>query len=207
MKEALYRLKQLFTRIDTPVPYRGEHLPEAQMIRVAEQLALQLSDVVHRGRGLNFQRRFRRNARSIRTSYSEFAAQDPENELTASGSEWLLDNFHLVEQTIRNVERDMPRSFYKALPKMAQGKYAGRSRVHLLAEEFLRVSDSALSEQLLSTFVSAFQKNEPLFLSELWAMPAMLRLVLISNLDSLVVSLGRNARLHRTDRRDCSRCF
>ena len=36
-------------------------------------------------------------------------------------AEWLLDNFYVVEEQLREIRDDLPRSFYRELPKTASG--------------------------------------------------------------------------------------
>ena len=36
-------------------------------------------------------------------------------------AEWLLDNFHVVDEQIREIRDDLPPGFYRKLPKLAAG--------------------------------------------------------------------------------------
>jgi len=38
-----------------------------------------------------------------------------------AGAEWLLDNFHVVEDQLRDIREHLPASYYKLLPKLAEG--------------------------------------------------------------------------------------
>ena len=59
-------------------------------------------------------------------------------------AEWLLDNFHLVASEIRDVRQNLPRGYYRELPKLALRELAGDARVYAMAVELIRHSDSRL---------------------------------------------------------------
>ena len=48
----------------------------------------------------------------------------PEKESLSYAAEWMLDNFYLVQQTLRQIREDMPPGFYRQLPKLATGPLA-----------------------------------------------------------------------------------
>src|SRR5262249_38456627 len=58
-------------------------------------------------------------------------------------------------------------------------------RVYALALSLVAHSDSDLDEPRIARFVGAFQQAAPLTIGELWALPTMLRLVLLENLRRL----------------------
>ena len=92
-------------------------------------------------------------------------------------ADWLTDNFHIIEDTLREVEHDLPGGYYSELPKLAAGPLAGYPRVFALALALVAHSDSGLDEARITRYVQAFQTIAPLTIGELWAVPTMLRLV------------------------------
>ena len=98
------------------------------------------------------------------------------------GAEWLLDNFHLVEEQIRTAKRHLPKGYSRELPRLAQGPFAGLPRVYGIAFEAISHGDGGVDAESLARFVAAYQSVTPLSLGELWAIPIMLRLALIENL-------------------------
>ena len=104
-------------------------------------------------------------------------------------AEWLFDNYHIIEDALREIRTDLPRGFYDQLPKLAAGPLAGWPRVYWLAVEVVAHTDSALEEPILSSFLSSYQEVRPLTIGELWAVPIMLRLVLVENLSRIARDL------------------
>jgi cyclic beta-1,2-glucan synthetase len=100
-------------------------------------------------------------------------------------AEWLLDNFHVIADALREVQTDMPAGYYRLLPKLGGGPLAGLPRVHALALDLIAHTDSSLDEANVTRYVLAFQAGVPLTIGELWAFPVMLRLGLLDNLRRL----------------------
>lgn len=96
-------------------------------------------------------------------------------------AEWLLDNFHLIEQQLQQIRDDLPPGYYRQLPKLAEGPFAGYPRVLGIAWAYVAHTDSLLNAPVLARFVRAYQTVEPLTIGELWAVAITLRIVLIEN--------------------------
>jgi cellobiose phosphorylase len=100
----------------------------------------------------------------------------------APAGEWLLDNFHLIEEQVRTGKRHLPKAYSRELPRLLTGPSAGLPRAYDLALEAIAHGDGRLDAESLRRFVAAYQTVAPLGLGELWAVPIMLRLALIENL-------------------------
>ena len=100
-------------------------------------------------------------------------------------AEWFLDNFHVVDETLRSIQADLPAGFYRQLPKLADGPLHGYPRVLGLAWAFVAHTDSHFEPEALRRFVRGFQRAQPLTIGELWAVPIALRMVLVENLRRL----------------------
>ncbi len=100
-------------------------------------------------------------------------------------AEWLLNNFHIVEEQIREIQEDLPPGFYRELPKLASGPLEGYPRVYGLAWSFVAHTDSRIELETLRRFVRAYQRVQPLTIGELWALAISLRVVLVENLRRL----------------------
>jgi len=110
-------------------------------------------------------------------------------QVIAPAAEWLLDNFHLVEQQLRQIHDDLPPGYYRQLPKLAEGPFAGYPRVLGLAWAYVAHTDSLMSGPVLTRFVQAYQRVQPLTIGELWAVAITLRIVLIENMRRLALQI------------------
>ncbi|MBL8790939.1 MAG: hypothetical protein JNM45_10595, partial [Rhizobiales bacterium] len=97
-------------------------------------------------------------------------------------AEWLVDNYYLIEEHIRQALDDLPRNYYKQLPKIAAGPLAGHPQIFGIAWAFIAHTDSRFDAAQFIEFINAYQNVRPLTIGELWAAAISLRLVLIENL-------------------------
>ena len=136
------------------------------------------------------------NARVLSEAYRTLADDVHQGTFVAPAAEWLLDNFHLVASEIRDVRQNLPRGYYRELPKLASRELAGHARVYAMAVELIRHSDSRLDRQQLLRFINSYQTVAPLTIGELWAWPSTLKLALVENLRRLAeeMLLARAAR-------------
>jgi len=112
------------------------------------------------------------------------------NHRISPAGEWLLDNFHLIEEQISTAKRHLPRGYSRELPRLAGGPSSGLPRVYDIALETIAHGDGRVDADSLSRFVTAYQSVTPLKLGELWAIPIMLRLALIENLRRVGVGIA-----------------
>ncbi|HLE21561.1 MAG TPA: carbohydrate-binding protein, partial [Vicinamibacteria bacterium] len=178
-------------------PLRDELLSIEGLEERAKALAARFTiDPNPRRRSRSVFRRFDDNARVLRDTYRSLAEEVHEGEFVTPAAEWLLDNFHLVASEIRDIHHNLPRGYYRELPKLALRELSGHARVYAMAVELIRHSDSRLDRQKLLRFVNSYQTVAPLTIGELWAWPSMLKLALIENLRRLADEMieAREAR-------------
>jgi len=129
--------------------------------------------------------RFVANGRRLVEAHRLISEAVQRQESITPDAEWLLDNFHIVTDTLREVRNDLPRGYYRELPKLAAPPLEGYPRVYQLALELIAHTDSSLDEANITRFVQAYQSVTALTIGELWAVPIMLRLGLLENLRRL----------------------
>lgn len=115
-------------------------------------------------------------------AYRSIAATVDEGHAITPAAEWLIDNYHLVEEQIRQIKDDLPPRFYRQLPKLEGGPLIGYPRVFGIAWAYVAHGDSRFDPQTLRRFVHAYQRVQPLTIGELWAVAITLRIVLVENL-------------------------
>ncbi len=126
--------------------------------------------------------RLGKNERTLVDACDVLAAALQAKRRIAPAGEWLLDNFHLIEEQIRTARRHLPRGYSEQLPRAGEGSSSGLPRVYGLASQAIAHGDGRVDPESLAHSVDAFQAGTILKLGELWAVPIMLRLALIENL-------------------------
>jgi cyclic beta-1,2-glucan synthetase len=130
-------------------------------------------------------RRAEENGRVLIQAHQRILREEGRREGRGLDADWLADNFHIVEDVLREIRQDLPRGYDEELPKLLDPLVRGYPRVHALALALVAHTDSELDQARLDRFVQAFQDVTPLTIGELWAWPTMLRLVLVENLRRL----------------------
>jgi cyclic beta-1,2-glucan synthetase len=182
-------------------PIRGELLGAEHLAERAQELAA--------SQRLGVRIKARRTPLLARLNDTRTILEDAHRRLTAVGDtdadrdgvpdvgpagEWLLDNYHVVQEHIGEVRESLPGGYYRELPELAAGPLAGYPRVYELAITLIGHSEGRVDIHNVSNFVRAFQQVSALTIGELWAIPAMLRLGLIENVRRM--ALRTVARLH-----------
>ena len=177
-------------------PVREELFGIERLEQHAESLAAAQPVTLKPPAVLSLQTRLDGNAAVLLAAYRASAVELESGRGVVPAAEWLLDNYHLVEEQIREIRDDLPPGYYRQLPKLAEGPFAGYPRVFGLAWAFVAHTDSNFDPDILRRFIAAYQRVQPLTIGELWAVAITLRIVLIENLRRLAdqITAGRAAR-------------
>ncbi len=170
-------------------PLRAELFSVEQLARYAKALAAG-HQIVTRPGANRLLARLGANESVLRTFNRTTLALHPGQRITPA-AEWLLDNYYLIEEQILLAKRHLPRGYSRQLPRLAHGPSAGLPRVYDLVLEYISHVDAQIDAGPLSAFIAAYQTVCPLKLGELWAIPIMLRLGLIENLQRVTTRLIR----------------
>ncbi len=185
---------------DTEEPIRAELFSIERLEQHGETLAVAQRVTDRPGAGRPIASRIRANARILLEVYRDTAAAIREESAITPAAQWLVDNFHVVEEQIREIRDDLPRGFYRQLPKLAEGPLEGYPRVFGIAWAFVAHTDSYFDPQTLNRFVQAYQRVQPLTIGELWAVAITLRIVLVENLRRLAARIaGDRMARHQAD--------
>ncbi|MBC7455380.1 MAG: cyclic beta 1-2 glucan synthetase, partial [Massilia sp.] len=173
------------------LPLRSELFSAAQMAAHGKHLAAR-HRLSKRGGPDRLLSRLAENAEVIAGTCGELTAAIKAGRQITPASEWLLDNFYLIEEQIRTARRHLPKNYSKQLPRLANEEAEGNPRVYQIALEIMAHGDGRVDPESLSRFVDAYQELAPLKLGELWAIPIMLRIALIENLRRVAARVYEN---------------
>ena len=87
------------------------------------------------------------------------------NQITPAG-EWLIDNFYLIEEHIRNAKIDFPKGYSENLPQLIHGNATVVTRIYDIILHIISHSDGRIDIDSLSTYINAYhhiKDNSDLF--------------------------------------------
>ncbi len=170
------------------------------------------SHAVVRGRyvGATFLPRVRENLHILQQARHVLERHAAEGLHMGPAARWLLDSAALLDEQLRDIRSQLPRSFFSRLPRLRDEPLAGLPRIYGVAWAWVAHTDSGLDATLLTAYLKAYQRQRALTLGELWALPTTLRAVLLENLRRLaeriaLQQVARDAAHHWIDQSDAQR--
>ncbi len=179
-------------------PIREELFSVERLEEHARSLALAQIVSSRAAKGQPLARRLADNGAVLFEAYRSIVKAINEGRPITPAAEWLVDSYHLVETQIRDIRSDLPPGYYRQLPKLASGPFAGYPRVFGVAWAFVAHTDSRFDAQMLVRYVRAYQEVQPLTIGELWAVSITLRIVLVENLARLAQQITQNRAARHT---------
>ncbi len=173
-------------------PIREELFGVERLEDHARSLAVAQIVSSRKARGRLLANRLIDNRAALLAGYRSAVKAINEGRPITPAAEWLVDNYHLVEKQIHTIQSDLTPGYYRQLPKLALGPFAGYPRVFGIAWAFVAHSDSRFDPETLVRFVRAYQEVQPLTIGELWAVSITLRIVLIENLGRLAQQITKS---------------
>ncbi|HET7114690.1 MAG TPA: hypothetical protein VFI57_13680, partial [Pyrinomonadaceae bacterium] len=169
---------------DNEKPFLAEFFSVERLEQYAQTLAVEHTTVTKKGRA-QLLPRLEENGRLFEAAYKSLVEAIRNGRPISPAAEWLVDNYHIVEEQLREIREDLPKSYYHELPKLASGELAGYPRIYAVALALIAHTDSRLDTSTLRRFIIAYQQKAPLSIGELWAVAITLRLALVENLRRL----------------------
>ncbi len=149
-------------------------------------------------RGHAVRPRIAENGRVLLAAYRALASAIKDERAITPAAEWLVDNFPIVDEQLREIRDDLPPNYYRELPKLAAGHLEGYPRVLGLAWAYIAHTDSRFDPESLRRMVRAYQEVEPLTIGELWAVAISLRILLVENLRRIAEEIVRSRAARQT---------
>ncbi|MGZ8843026.1 MAG: GH36-type glycosyl hydrolase domain-containing protein, partial [Pyrinomonadaceae bacterium] len=171
-------------------PVRAEIFSVERLEQYAHTLAAEHKTVLKKGRA-QLLPRLEDNGRKLVAAYRTLVESIRNGRAISPAAEWLVDNFHIVEEQLREIREDLPKSYYHELPKLAEGELKDYPRIYAVALAQIAHTDCRLDTTTLRRFIAAYQTVAPLSIGELWAVAITLRLSLVENLRRLAVLIVR----------------
>ena len=102
-----------------------------------------------------------------------------------SAGEWLLDNFYIIEENVKLIEKELTLKRYKNLIGIKTGKYKGVTRIAMLAEEIVSCTNLRLDFDNLEIILKAYSEVDSLSLSEIECFEMFLKIAIIRNIKEI----------------------
>ena len=96
--------------------------------------------------------------------------------------EWLLDNFYIIEETVKNIQKELTLKKYMNFTGIQNGQYSGFARIYVLSAEIIAHTDSRIESKTLEKYLQAYQTNKTLSMDEIWNIGIFLQIAIIEKI-------------------------
>src|SRR4026207_480787 len=128
---------------DNEKPFQAEFFSVERLEQYAQTLAEEHKTVTRKGRA-QLLPRLEDNGRKLAAAYHTLVEAIRTGRSISPAAEWLVDNFHIVEEQLREIREDLPKSYYHELPQLAEGDLKNYPRIYALSLALIAHSDSHL---------------------------------------------------------------
>ena len=161
---------------------KGIPLNKEQMQSYMEKIAADYEVIKSSDIGTCPVNRLNDNFKFIQKTYNILNEHIKQNITIYPAGEWLLDNFYIIDETVKNIKNELSEKKYKNFPGISLGLYKGFARIYLLATEIVAYSDSKIDEETLSLALSSYERKKTLSMEEIWSLPVFLNIAMIENI-------------------------
>lgn len=96
--------------------------------------------------------------------------------------EWILDNYYIIEESVKLIKKELKLKKYVNLPGIANGKYKGFARIYVVATQIVAYTDNKIDDEVLMNLLKSYQNKKTLSMEEIWSVPIFIQLALIENI-------------------------
>ena len=97
-------------------------------------------------------------------------------------AEWYLDNYYLIQELMGDLQKSLTVTYESRLQYLKGSHLKGYPRIYVIIESFMELNDSHIDLDALQDFVDAYQKENPLVSAEIWAIPLILKIVILERI-------------------------
>ncbi len=102
-----------------------------------------------------------------------------------SAGEWILDNFYIIEETVKSIEKELNIKRYRNMIGIANGRYQGFARAYVLAEEIVAFTDCKIDREIIDLALNSYQKRRFLSMEEINSIGIFLKISIISHIKEI----------------------
>ncbi len=103
--------------------------------------------------------------------------------------EWLLDNYYVIEETAKEVRKNLTLKKYTNFVGISTGKYQGYARIYILAEEIVSFTDGILKAKDLEEYLISYQNKKTLNMEEIWDINLFFKIALIERIKDICTKI------------------
>ena len=106
-----------------------------------------------------------------------------------SAGEWILDNFYIIEENVKSIEKDLSQREYRKLPGIEISGGNRIARIYMIALELVKYNDSPITQELIEFVISAYQNEKNLCMEEIWKIALFIKCAIIQKIAKICTKI------------------
>ena len=103
--------------------------------------------------------------------------------------EWLLDNFYVIDETIKQIQKELTTKKYTNFVGLSNGEYKGFARIYVLASEIVAYTENKIERENLEDYLKSYQQKKTLQMDEIWNIGLFLQIAIIENITEIALRI------------------
>lgn len=103
--------------------------------------------------------------------------------------EWLLDNFYIIEETVKQIQKELSINKYTNFVGLANGEYKGFARIYVLASEIVAYTEGKIQKENLEEYLKSYQTKKNLSMDEIWNIGVFLEIAIIDSITDVCLKI------------------
>lgn len=158
---------------------------EEEVIKFAQKLAYSQNISSKKNIGDKSLKMINEDFNYISNIYKKINEKYKNKSISVPASEWLMDNFYIIEEHAKQIIHDFDKRQYKHLPVIENGVYKGYSRVFAIAINIVKSNDGKIDAKVIENFIKSYEIEKPLYTKEIWTLGVVLRIALINRIKEI----------------------
>ena len=145
----------------------------------------------------NLTNRLDNSYKEIKHAYTEFIEDSSRGKVIPKATEWLLNDFYLIDLKYRRLKLDLRKEKKIKLYTMQEGLFKGYPRIYSLALNLIYNIKTDMTEDKIIEFINEYQTEYILSLEEIARFQSILSFALIEYIRDIVLELARDNDIWR----------
>ena len=130
-----------------------------------------------------------KNFKYIEKIYLKLNTMLSRNKDLPKASEWLLDNFYIIELQYKKIRQSLEEERGLELNTLENGVFRNCPRIYILAVELISHTEGVVTEETLIDFINSYQEESTLSIKEVSSLPLMLTLALMNYIRNICTKI------------------
>ncbi len=96
--------------------------------------------------------------------------------------EWLLDNYYVIEETVKELRKNLPLNKYEKFIGISSGEFQGYARSYVVASQIVGFTEGNFTSKDLEEYLESYQNKKTLNMDEIWDINLFFKIALIERI-------------------------